>query len=299
MKKDSYKNIFKLVFIGIAAAAFGVSLGVFRTIAMTGPSQGVGSGYGSLGTDAAGNISVGTPTTQSAIKLLIVGSTTDSTAYGLQVQNSALSNIFTVRNDGNVGIGTVSPGTKLDVLGGARILNEGATPATPGAGKGMEFHYVTGYYTQGEGSYIFSYDRTGSAYKPLNMDASNLNFSIGGTTKMAIATSGNVGIGATNPTTTLSVAGTVHATGDICTDVGGKCLSGTSATSSLMCEVVSVANANYTMAANCDSGYTLTGGGVQDASYYCIEASMPNGNGWQGTCSSGMCNLWAICCKLH
>jgi hypothetical protein len=48
---------------------------------------------------------------------VIVGSTSVTGTAALNVQNSGLSSLLYVRNDGNVGIGTSTPGYKLDVNG--------------------------------------------------------------------------------------------------------------------------------------------------------------------------------------
>jgi len=47
----------------------------------------------------------------------IKGTTTDATKASLNVTNSSDTSLLYVRNDGNVGVGTTTPGVKLDVAG--------------------------------------------------------------------------------------------------------------------------------------------------------------------------------------
>lgn len=82
--------------------------------------------------------------------------------------------------NGNVGIGTTSPATTCDVNGTIRAT---ALP-TPTSGVGVEI----GYLASTPSGYILCYDRTGSAYKPLAIQASPV-----------VMTSGNLGLGTGNP----------------------------------------------------------------------------------------------------
>ena len=70
---------------------------------------------------------VGIGTTTLTAKLTLQGTTSDNTANALQVNNSSGTGLVTVRNDGNVGIGTTSPQAKLDVWGNVQI----GTSSTP------------------------------------------------------------------------------------------------------------------------------------------------------------------------
>lgn len=72
-----------------------------------------------------GNIGFNTnnPTAKNHIK----GSTSDSSAYALKVDDSSDSSLLSVRNDGVVGIGTLTPNAKLDVNGGIKIANDSDT----------------------------------------------------------------------------------------------------------------------------------------------------------------------------
>ncbi len=110
-----------LIFIAaFFAVAFGVSLGIFRSLAFTGPTSPAGVGSGAIATDASYNIAIGTSTTQAGTKLLVVGATSDNTTYGFQVLNSAQTPLFTVRDDGQVSIPNlnVSSGTFSGVFTG-------------------------------------------------------------------------------------------------------------------------------------------------------------------------------------
>jgi len=69
-------------------------------------------------------IPTGAPTTPySNVKIGVIGDNSNSTAYGLKVQNSGGTDNFVVRNDGNVGIGTSSPSEKLEVSGKTKTVN--------------------------------------------------------------------------------------------------------------------------------------------------------------------------------
>jgi len=97
-----------------------------------------------------------------------------------------------ITNSGNVGIGTMSPATNLDTAGTIRSTALGTVPAS---GTGIEM-----YYTSGVG-HILAYNRSGSANQ-------QLNFGLDGS-GIVISSTGNVGIGTTNPKQKLDVRGAI------------------------------------------------------------------------------------------
>src|SRR3989338_6996240 len=86
-----------------------------------GPTTAAGVGQGAIGVDIYRNISIGTSTPQSNTKFLIVGSTNDSSAYAFKILQLNQTPIFTVRNDGSIGINNSNPSYTLDVTGNARF----------------------------------------------------------------------------------------------------------------------------------------------------------------------------------
>ena len=85
----------------ISGVIFYLNAGAFN-----GPTQSPPTGGGSVGANSAGNISIGTSTPSSSTELFIVGSTTNNTAFGLQVLDSSQKVLLSVRNDGVVSVGT-------------------------------------------------------------------------------------------------------------------------------------------------------------------------------------------------
>ena len=99
-------------------------------------------------------------------------------------------NIYNV-NTGKVGIGTSSPSTKLQVVGTTRSSGFSAADGTAGSP-----------------SYYFASDGDVGMFRPgTNM----LAFTTGGTERLRITETGNVGIGTTTPEAMLHVAGTIMA----------------------------------------------------------------------------------------
>jgi trimeric autotransporter adhesin len=109
-----------LHFILSAAFGFAVAGWVGITFAQNfvGPSSGAGSGQGAIGLDSNRNLAIGTSTATSTVKLLIVGTSTGSGYYAIEVLNAAQQPTFVVRSDGSVSIG------------GGQILNNSSTGAT-------------------------------------------------------------------------------------------------------------------------------------------------------------------------
>ena len=118
---------------------------------------------------------------------------------------------------GNVGIGTASPGVKLDVGGMTRITGSG-DPDYPSSGEGFEIGWDSDGTTvmnadSSDAVAIFqSYDRDASAWRNLLFGGKNIEFDTNGTTAMVINSDGNVGIGTSSPSAALEIAG--NATSD-------------------------------------------------------------------------------------
>jgi hypothetical protein len=117
---------------------------------------------------------------------------------------------------GNFGIGTTSPGAKLEVAGGSANWNE----TTPGTAVGT-IHLNPGVSTDNFGNAITFgasdagggataqagiYLRTDGAYGTKMYFATTDSYASGSKTRMFIGESGNIGIGTTSPANTLDIA---------------------------------------------------------------------------------------------
>lgn len=106
-------------------------------------------------------------------------------------------------NDGKVGIGTTSPGEKLDVVGnikasgtitGNRLVSN--TTVAANGGSGFTFHTVG--------------DDDSGLFSPLD---GTLTFRTNGVERMRLDPDGDLGLGVTNPTEKIEVAGNIKASG--------------------------------------------------------------------------------------
>lgn len=204
--------------VGTTVPAFDSNVGKFLTV------DGVG-GIGSIGA-AGGTGGVGTAVSQVAFvnsslgtteKRLatIVGSTDTTTNSGMLDFYTASSGAFSaprmrIKSDGNIGIGTTSPGSKLDVAGTIRAgnadTNIGNHP-TYGTAFGAFWRQGADYslLTNGTHTYLNAPVSTGNIYlRSANADKMVL-----------LGSNGNVGIGTATPSTKLHVVGDITVTGNI------------------------------------------------------------------------------------
>lgn len=152
-----------------------------------------------LATDS-GNVGIGDIGPDALLEVSASGGA--STLFMLSSDDANDGNRLIVTNAGNVGIGTPSAVSKL-TIGQTDGVNEGAEIRFLGAGANRYFYL----------------DNFAGTLRLISQDAS------GESVKFVIGNDGAVGIGTTSPFRTLSVAGTIHASGDVCIDQGGKCLS--------------------------------------------------------------------------
>ena len=117
----------------------------------------------------------------------------DLTIEGTSHATKTTSYVILQPTSGNVGIGTTSPLAALDVNGVTRALSSAGT--APTGGTGLEYFYKTSTDTGN----IYSYDRTNSVYKDLNLNDK----------LRIIGSTGNVGIGTSSPGAKLNVIGNI------------------------------------------------------------------------------------------
>ncbi len=151
---------------------------------------------------ANGNVGIGTTTINSLLD--VRGSTITSNSLMSLVQNgtadiftasAGATSRFTIRNDGNVGIGTSLPSVKLSVVGD--ILGSNIIQANNYFQSGNYVFGATGFNTFTNTDMALASNGSG-----------RFTFSPGGVEKMRIENNGNVGIGTSTVSSLLHLRGT-------------------------------------------------------------------------------------------
>ena len=171
---------------------------------------------------ASGDLTID-PTANTIVK----GSTTDNTALALDVQTSNGTSILAVRNDGNVGIGTTNPESKVDVRsgtgGGATEIRALSTDTSQYAnlivdvngGVNNRAQFVS-FGSSAAGTMLgisrannSFFVKSGGALGVGTRDASPLLLGTNEQEQLRISSDGNVGIGTTNPGSKLDINGDI------------------------------------------------------------------------------------------
>ena len=152
----------------------------------------------------------------SAFPIHIIGSDTASTTSAFSVSDSSANSRFVVTNGGNVGIGTTTPVSKLDIvstaLGGAYISIGNTNPNNSTDTLGLIFRHSIGFANSkiGVGGGIVS-GRDGSYGGATISQNSNLQFLVAyhasDVERMRITGNGNVVIGTSTPYSKFTVWG--------------------------------------------------------------------------------------------
>ena len=134
--------------------------------------------------------------------------TTGYINFGAHTGNGQNHSILNMRGNGYVGIGTVNPLFKLDVIGGARFL----VPDDKSAVGGLTIETVNGTNLKIGGNSTYSWIQSHAAL-PLYINELGNNTILNNNT-------GNVGVGTTSPDEKLTVRGKIH-TQEVRVDMSG------------------------------------------------------------------------------
>lgn len=136
----------------------------------------------------------------------VYNSSTFAIGKGMVSDAAFTAPFFNIDMNGNVGIGTTTPASKLEVAGDITI---------PGGSRiGTYFSDVLTYENQTLGHYSLGWfnDSWNTGGASLWMSGfGGMKFFTGGSPRLSIDVSGNVGIGTTNPQNMLDVKGTIRA----------------------------------------------------------------------------------------
>lgn len=140
---------------------------------------------------------------QSSLLQIYTSSAAHDVAFGYG-RSAAMTETMRVKGNGNVGIGTSAPAEKLDVAGTAqasRLYSNGVVRARGG-------NYGANSTNTG-----FSFDSNGDSTGGMFSGAAGtLQFYTGGTEKLRLTSTGNVGIGNTSPSALLTVGNNLGGT---------------------------------------------------------------------------------------
>ena len=164
---------------------------------------------------------------------LTVPTITSPSATALTIQ-SAGTTAMTVDTSQNVGIGTVSPGEKLDVNGNMLLSGQSTADQYIRVGSGRSGNGYSFIDLQGDATYISSLrlirgnggsntfssieHRGTGELRMVTQEAAPITFYTSATERMRIDSSGNVGIGTASPSQNLTVVGSIEATNIIIAD---------------------------------------------------------------------------------
>lgn len=158
------------------------------------------------GAGIQGNLNIGGRLTVGT-GIVSAANVTSAAFTPLLLQSNAGVTAVTIDTSQNVGIGVTSPGSKLGVLSsvGAWGMRVATTYGTNDSG----------FYFDGSGNAQAVMRDSSGNNSYITNTSNNMQFATGGTERMRIDSSGNVGIGNTAPLHTLSVNGNVFASGTI------------------------------------------------------------------------------------